>query len=102
MKRVFVSLPDGIWKIINKDFKNKMGDSESEVIRNIVISYLSHRGYFVNSQGYEDTSEIYEKLTAYERMLYSMLDLLEEKGAITYPEWENKMKRKVQESTQQT
>ena len=24
MKRVFVSLPDGIWKIINKDFKGKI------------------------------------------------------------------------------
>lgn len=98
MKRVFVSLPDGIWRIINKDFKKNMGDSESEIIRNIVIAYLSHRGYFINSQGYEDTAEIHQKLSAYENMLYAMLELLEEKGTMTISDWEKKMKKNIAKS----
>jgi len=94
---VFVSLPEGVWKIINRDFKNKMGDSESEIIRNIVIAYLSHRGYFVNSQGYEDTGEIHQKIEVFQNMLFSILDVLEEKGTITIPEWESRMKKKIAE-----
>lgn len=95
MKRVFVSIPDGIWDIIEKDFKDKMGDSESEVIRNVVISYLSQRGYFINEKGQETASEISEKLLVLENMFFSMLETLEEKGTITYSEWESKMKKKI-------
>jgi metal-responsive CopG/Arc/MetJ family transcriptional regulator len=46
MRRVLVSLPSGIWKIIKSDLKGKMGESDSEVVRNVVIAYLSERGYF--------------------------------------------------------
>jgi hypothetical protein len=98
MKRVFVSLPDGVWKIINKDFQ-KMGDSESEIIRNMIISFLSERGYFVNSKGYEDTTEIHQKIDVLQKMLMSMIDVLEEKGVMAFPEWESKLKKKVREDT---
>jgi len=46
MKRILVSLPDGAWKIIEKKLKGKLGDKESELVRNIVIAYLSEKGYF--------------------------------------------------------
>lgn len=46
MKRVLVSLPQGIWEIIEKNFKGKLGEKESEILRNIVIAYLSEKGYF--------------------------------------------------------
>jgi len=46
MKKILVSLPNGLWKIINKKLMGKIGDKESEVIRHIVISYLSEQGYF--------------------------------------------------------
>lgn len=45
MKRVLVSLPDGTWKIIEKELKGKIGEKDSEVIRNIVIAYVSEKGY---------------------------------------------------------
>jgi len=45
MKRVLVSLPDGIWKIIESELKDKIGDKDSEIIRNIVIAYMSEKGY---------------------------------------------------------
>jgi len=45
MKRILVSLPSGIWKIVNGDLKGKIGESDSEVVRNVVIAYLSEKGY---------------------------------------------------------
>lgn len=45
MKRVLVSLPNGTWNIIKSELKGKIGEKDSEVIRNIVISYLSEKGY---------------------------------------------------------
>jgi len=46
MKRVLVSLPSGIWEIINNDLRGKIGESDSEVVRSVVIAYLSEKGYF--------------------------------------------------------
>ena len=45
MKRVLVSLPSGIWEIIDNDLKGRIGESDSEVVRNVVIAYLSEKGY---------------------------------------------------------
>lgn len=45
MKRVLVSLPDGAWKVISTELKGKIGEKDSEIIRNIVIAYLSEQGY---------------------------------------------------------
>ena len=41
MKRVLASIPDGAWKIIEKELKGKIGERDSEIIRNIVwLIYL--------------------------------------------------------------
>jgi len=45
MKRVLVSLPDKIYQLIDKELRGKMGESDSEIIRTIVIAYLSEKGY---------------------------------------------------------
>ena len=45
MRRILVSLPEGIWKIVNNDLKGIIGESDSEIVRNIVIAYLSEKGY---------------------------------------------------------
>lgn len=45
MKRILVSIPDGSWKIIEKELMGRIGEKESEVIRNIVLAYLSEKGY---------------------------------------------------------
>ena len=44
MKKVLVSLPEGIFNII-RELNGKIGESDSGVIRNIVIAYLSEKGY---------------------------------------------------------
>tara|TARA_Y100000034_G_scaffold9468_2_gene10126 strand:- start:5388 stop:5549 length:162 start_codon:yes stop_codon:yes gene_type:complete len=45
MARILVSIPDGAWKIVQKRLKGKIGDNDSEVIRNIVLAYLSEKSY---------------------------------------------------------
>jgi metal-responsive CopG/Arc/MetJ family transcriptional regulator len=44
MKRILVSLPEGIFSIV-QGLKGKLGESDSEVVRDIVIAYLSEQGY---------------------------------------------------------
>jgi len=46
LKRILLNLPNGVWEIIERELKGKMGTKDSEVIRNIVIAYLSEKGYF--------------------------------------------------------
>jgi len=45
MKRVLVSNPNGAWEIIEKELKGKIGEKDSEIIRNVVLAYLSEKGY---------------------------------------------------------
>jgi len=45
MKRILLSLPDGVFGVV-RDLKGELGESDSEVVRNIVIAYLSEQGYF--------------------------------------------------------
>jgi len=47
MKKILVSLPEGTYKII-EELKGEFGASNSAVIRNIVIAYLSEQGYYSN------------------------------------------------------
>jgi len=49
MKKVLVSLPEGIFNLI-RELKGKIGESDSEVIRNIVIAYLSEQGYLAKER----------------------------------------------------
>ncbi len=43
-KKVQVTFSDGQWKLIEK-LKGTIGDTDSEIVRNIVISYLSEKSY---------------------------------------------------------
>jgi len=52
MKRALVSLPDGLWPII-EELKGKLGNANSEVIRNIVIAYLAERGILMPTYNVE-------------------------------------------------
>jgi hypothetical protein len=47
--------------ILDNDFKGKIGEGDSDVIRNIIISYLSEKGYFVNEK-HEDIIEAMEMM----------------------------------------
>jgi metal-responsive CopG/Arc/MetJ family transcriptional regulator len=45
MKKILVSLPEGVYGLV-RDLKGDLGESNSEVVRNIVIAYLSEQGFF--------------------------------------------------------
>jgi len=49
MKKVLVSLPEGIFQTI-RSLKGKLGESDSEVIRTMVISFLSEKGYLTKGE----------------------------------------------------
>jgi len=44
MKRILLSLPDEIKKTV-ENLKGVFGESDSEVVRTIVIMFLSEKGY---------------------------------------------------------
>lgn len=44
MKKVLVSIPEGIYDLIQK-LKGTFGESDSEIIRTLVIGYLGEKGY---------------------------------------------------------
>lgn len=45
MKKILVSLPEGVFDLI-RNLKGELGESDSEIVRNIVVAYLSEQGYF--------------------------------------------------------
>lgn len=91
MKRVYVSLPDEIYDIIKKTYEGRLGDSESEVIRNMVIAFLSQRGEFVT----EESIGIKDRMALLETYIEVLIEALEDKGSIRASDIDAKMKKKV-------
>jgi len=49
MKRITVNLPDELWEIIETNLKGKIGNRDGEIIKNIVIAWLSEKSYLKKS-----------------------------------------------------
>jgi metal-responsive CopG/Arc/MetJ family transcriptional regulator len=45
MRKILVSFPEGVFNTI-RELKGELGESDSEIVRNIVIAYLSEQGFF--------------------------------------------------------
>jgi len=93
--------PEGIF-IILKELKGKLGESDSEIVRSIVIAYLSEQGYMTKGKNNnakktkrDKTKELAEELDVFDTMLTSLVELLEEKGVLTQDEWERKIEMKT-------
>jgi hypothetical protein len=99
-RRALVSLPDGIWNIIDNELKGKIGDGDSEVIRNIVIAYLIEKGYFFSNKKESNQNvsinQIAGELDIHDSMITSLAELLEERGVIKLHEWDKKTQLKLQ------
>jgi metal-responsive CopG/Arc/MetJ family transcriptional regulator len=95
-RRALVTLPEGVWDAIDNELKGKIGDGDSEVIRNIVLSYLMERGYLLKPRE-KSTSvdEIAGELDVHDSMITSLVEVLEKKGVLTQREWESKIKHKL-------
>ncbi len=57
MKRITVNLPDELWEIIEKNLKGKLGNRDGEIIKNIVIAWLSEKSYLKAQQQEEKSNE---------------------------------------------
>ena len=95
-RRALVSLPEGVWNIIDSELKGKVGDGDSEVIRNIVIAYLTERGYLLKPQIQKE--DIATELDIHDSMIESLVDILEEKGIVNTDEWDRKTQRKLNQN----
>lgn len=105
MRRALVSLPDGIWKAIDTELRGKVGEGDSEVIRNIVIAYLTEKGYLFKQKGKSgqdsaptSVDQIAGELDMHDTMIESLVEVLEEKGVLTSDEWDRRIKKKLQTS----
>ena len=86
-KRALVTLPEGVWEIIDRDLKGKLGDGDSEVIRNIVVSYLAEKGYFqaatlrsnANIVDQQEISDLSREFRRLDDFLMAALLILEKK-----------------------
>jgi metal-responsive CopG/Arc/MetJ family transcriptional regulator len=45
MKKVLVSLPDGIVSLLDKELKGKLGEGHSDTLRAIIMNWLGEKGY---------------------------------------------------------
>ena len=98
MRRALVSLPDGVWKVIDNELKGTLGDGDSEVIRNLVIAHLTERGYLLPSRKQADEAlHIADEFKMLDTMVTSLVEVMEEKGQIKHSEWEARLKKKIHE-----
>ena len=95
MRRALVSLPDGVWKIIHEELKGQIGDGDSEVIRNLVIAYLTEKGYLLKGNREEQQEQIASELDIHDIMITALAEILEEKGQLTQEEFERRVKKKL-------
>ena len=54
MKKILVSLPDGVVNILDKELIGKLGDGYSDTLRNIIITWLSEQGYLAKGGKHEE------------------------------------------------
>jgi DNA-binding MarR family transcriptional regulator len=95
-RRALVTLPDGVWEVIDNQLKGKIGNGDSEVIRNIVISYLMERGYMLKpKEKSASMDQIAGELDIHDAMITSLVEVLERKGILKQEEWEQNIKKHV-------
>ena len=54
MKKILVSLPDGVVEILDKELVGKLGEGHSDTLRNISINWLSEQGYLAKGGKHEE------------------------------------------------
>lgn len=75
--------------------KGKFGQNDSEIIRGIVIAYLSQQGYLRNEQ-YREEAGIQEDTIG------AIVDTLEEKGIVTGKDIDIKVRKRIKSKKELT
>jgi hypothetical protein len=98
LRRALVTLPEGVWKVIDKELKGNLGDGDSEIIRNLVIAHLTEKGYLLPSKEQGNQAlHIADEFKMLDTMITSLVEVMEEKGQIRYSDWEAKLRKKIHE-----
>lgn len=63
MKKISVSLPDGIVDILDKELVGKLGEDRSDALRTIIMSWLDERGYL--AKGAKQDEHLPENVPSY-------------------------------------
>ena len=54
MKKILVSLPDGVVEILDNELIGKVGQTRSDTLRTIIMNWLSDQGYLVIGGKHEE------------------------------------------------
>ena len=54
MKKILVSLPDGIVETLDKELIGKVGQTRSDTLRTIITNWMSEQGYLAKGGKYEE------------------------------------------------
>lgn len=57
MKKILVSLPDGVIEILDKEIVGKFGEGYSDSLRQIIMNWLSEQGYLVKGGKHEEDKD---------------------------------------------
>jgi hypothetical protein len=95
IRSVSIELPEELWNVIN-NFKIN-GESDSEIISNIVKDYLAH-GYDQDIENLIDVNRLMDLIEIQHDMLISFKDLLEKKGLINHQEWVQIMQKRIRKN----
>ena len=84
--------------MIDHQLKGKIGNGDSEVIRNIVLAYLIERDYLLKpkKENVVSTEEIAGELDIHDSMITALVEKLEQKGILTQDEWETQIKKQIE------
>ena len=53
MKKILVSLPDGIVKTLDEELIGKVGQTRSDTLRTIIVNWMSEQGYLAKGGKHE-------------------------------------------------
>ena len=54
MKKILVSLPDGVVKTLDTELIGKIGQTRSDTLRTIIMNWLSEQGYLAKGGKHEE------------------------------------------------
>ena len=55
MRKILVSLPDGVVEILDKEVVGKLGQGYSDTLRTIIMNWLSEQGYLAKGGKREES-----------------------------------------------
>lgn len=54
MKKILVSLPDGVVETLDNELIGKVGQTRSDTLRTIIMNWLSEQGYLTKGGKHEE------------------------------------------------